>query len=96
MTKPFDPDELLARLATHMELSLLRKVVLDEAEDRASNLQRAVSSNRLIGTALGIVMATRKLTAEQAFTVLREKSQTTNRKLREVADEVVFTGALPD
>lgn len=96
VTKPFDPDELLARLATHMELALLRKVVLDEAEDRAANLQRAVSSNRLIGTALGIVMATRKMTAEQAFTVLREKSQTTNRKLRDVADEVVFTGALPD
>lgn len=96
VTKPFDPDELLARVATHMELSLLRKVVLDEAEDRAANLQRAVSSNRLIGTALGIVMATRKMTAEQAFTVLREKSQTSNRKLREVADEVVFTGDLPE
>jgi DNA-binding response OmpR family regulator len=95
VTKPFDPEELLARVATHMELSLLRKVVLDEAEDRAENLQRALSSNRLIGTALGIVMATRKVTADQAFALLREESQTSNRKLREVADDVVFTGALP-
>ncbi len=96
VTKPFDPDELLARVATHMELSLLRKVVLDEAEDRADNLQRALASNRLIGTALGIVMATRKVTAEEAFALLRSVSQRANRKLRDVADDVVFTGALPD
>lgn len=95
VTKPFDPDELLARVATHMELSLLRKVVMDEAEDRAENLQRALSSNRLIGTALGIIMATRKVTADQAFALLRDESQSSNRKLREVADDVVFTGALP-
>ena len=96
VTKPFDPDELLARVATHMELALLRKVVLDEAEDRAANLQRALSSNRHIGTALGIIMATQKVTADQAFASLREASQSANRKLRDVADDVVFTGALPD
>jgi DNA-binding response OmpR family regulator len=88
VTKPFDPDELLARVATHMELSLLRKVVLDEAEDRADNLQRALASNRLI--------ATRKVTSEEAFTLLQSVSQRANRKLRDVADDVVFTGALPD
>ncbi len=96
VTKPFDPDELLARVATHMELALLRKVVLDEAEDRAANLQRALSSNRHIGTALGIIMATQKVTADQAFASLREASQSANRKLRDVADDVVFTGALHD
>jgi AmiR/NasT family two-component response regulator len=35
------------------------------------------------------------LDADQAFEVLRAASMKLNRKLRELADEIVFTGALP-
>ncbi len=94
ISKPFDPEELIARVGTHLELSLLRKVVLDEADNRAANLQRALGSNRVIGTALGILMAHERISADEAFVRLREASQTSNRKLRDVADDVVFTGAL--
>lgn len=95
IVKPFDPQELVARIATHMELALLRRFVLDEADGRASNLQKALQSNRTIGTALGIVMASQAITAEQAFDELRRASQQSNRKLRDIADEVVYTGAPP-
>jgi len=95
VSKPFDPDELLARVATHVELALLRRVVLDEADSRAANLEKALSSNRVIGTALGIIMSRENVTAENAFARLREHSQRTNRKLRDVADDVVLTGELP-
>lgn len=95
VTKPFNADELTARVRTHMELALLRRVVLEEADDRASNLQKALGSNRVIGTALGILMTTNKITADEAFARLRSTSQHSNRKLRDVADDVVFTGALP-
>ncbi len=94
ISKPFDPEELIARVSTHLELSLLRKVVLDEADSRADNLQRALGSNRVIGTALGILMAHERISADEAFVRLREASQASNRKLRDVADDVVFTGAL--
>jgi len=94
ISKPFDPEELIARVGTHLELSLLRKVVLDEADHRAANLQRALGSNRVIGTALGIIMAHERISADEAFARLREASQLSNRKLRDVADDVVFTGAL--
>jgi AmiR/NasT family two-component response regulator len=36
-----------------------------------------------------------KITEPQGFELLREISQRTNRKLRDVADELVFTGVLP-
>jgi AmiR/NasT family two-component response regulator len=36
-----------------------------------------------------------KLTEDQAFTELTRASQNTNIKLRDVADELVHTGALP-
>ena len=96
IVKPFDPEELVARVATQMELALLRRFILDEADGRASNLQQALQSNRTIGTALGILMSSRGMTGKQAFDELRRASQHSNRKLRDIADEVTLTGALPD
>lgn len=96
VTKPFDEKELLARVGTHTELALMRRVVLQEAENRADNLERALASNRTIGAAMGILMAQERVTSEQAFLRLRECSQATNRKLREVAEDVVVTGTMPD
>jgi AmiR/NasT family two-component response regulator len=46
--------------------------------------------------AMGILMSSRLLTAEQAFEQLRTASQRLHRKLRDVAAEVTETGALPD
>jgi len=94
VVKPFDPTELLARIRTHFELFQLREFALSQAEERASNLQKALASNRQIGVAMGVLMARQNLTEEQAFAVLREASQRGNRKLRDIADEVVLTGQL--
>ncbi|WP_432484094.1 GAF and ANTAR domain-containing protein [Kineococcus esterisolvens] len=64
--------------------------------ERASNLQEAVASNRDIGAAVGILMALGKLTRDQALGELRRVSQHANRKLRDVADDVLRTGTLPE
>lgn len=61
-----------------------------------SNFEAALSSSRQIGTAIGIIMARRLLTSEEAFDLLRATSQQLNRKLREVAAEVQETGQLPE
>ncbi len=94
IVKPFDPEELLARLAVHHELACLRNFALDAAENRSANLERALSSNRQVGAAIGILMASHKLTNDQAFALLREASNKTNRRLSDVADDVVLTGRL--
>ncbi|MEP7369288.1 MAG: ATP-binding protein, partial [Dermatophilaceae bacterium] len=60
IVKPFDPVELKARLDVHHELACLRTFALDEAENRTANLERALSSNRQIGAAIGILMAMHK------------------------------------
>jgi ANTAR domain/GAF domain len=65
-------------------------------QDQAIHLTRAVESNREIGVALGILMANKRQTQEQAFTDLRIASQHLHRKLRDIAAEVIYTGALPD
>jgi hypothetical protein len=58
-------------------------------------LDAALSSNRRIGAALGILMARHRLTHEQAFLSLRQTSQNTNRKLRDLAEDILETGDLP-
>ncbi len=68
---------------------------LIEALSRAENLERALHTNRRIGMALGILMSRRQLTEEQAFACLREASQRCHTKLRDVAEQVVYTGDLP-
>jgi signal transduction histidine kinase/DNA-binding response OmpR family regulator len=94
MIKPFDRNELLARVRIHVELARLREYALSQAENTVANLRAALATNRQIGAAVGVIMATEKLTDEQAFERLRAVSQRTHRKLRDLADDVVYTGRL--
>lgn len=64
-------------------------------EQDVGNLEAALTSSRQIGTAIGILMARRRITSEEAFDVLRRASQSLNLKLREVAAEVELTGEVP-
>jgi hypothetical protein len=66
-----------------------------EQRHRADHLDRALVSGRRIGAAIGILMASRRLTEQQAFDALRVASQRGNRKLRDVAEDVLLTGELP-
>lgn len=61
---------------------------------RADELEQALRSNRRIGMAMGIIMARHQVTDHQAFDLLRIASQNTNRKLADIAREVVDTGTL--
>lgn len=63
--------------------------------DHAEQLQIALESSRQIGAAMGVLMASHRVTSEQAFDLLRTASQNTHRKLRDIAEDVLFTGVLP-
>jgi len=64
-------------------------------EQDAHNFTAALATSRQIGTAMGILMAQRKVSSDEAFALLRTASQHLNRKLRDIAAEVEETGALP-
>jgi AmiR/NasT family two-component response regulator len=68
---------------------------LAAAYTQIRNLELALISSRTIGTAMGILMATFKVTSSAAFDLLRAASQQRQEKLRAVAETVVLTGALP-
>lgn len=65
------------------------------ATEKAEHLSLALQSNRRIGMAIGILMALYQLDEQQAFDLLRVASQHTHLKLRQVAEEVILTGATP-
>jgi GAF domain-containing protein len=60
-----------------------------QATDQARNMQVAMESRAVIEQAKGVLMAQRGVDADAAFDMLREASQRSNRKLREVAGGVV-------
>ncbi|MET7278942.1 GAF and ANTAR domain-containing protein [Kribbella sp. NPDC005582] len=59
------------------------------------SLAAAVDARKLVGQAMGILMERFDLDGDRAFEVLRRYSQDTNRKLRDVAQELIDTRKLP-
>ncbi len=95
ITKPFSSQELLARVRVHHQLNHLREDAVGQAHGRIDQLRTALDSNRVIGTAIGMLISAHRLNSSAAFGVLVRCSQRTNRKLRDVAADVVASGSLP-
>jgi GAF domain-containing protein len=64
--------------------------------DKAENLEVALQNSRTIGTALGVLVERHRLTEDQAFELLRQCSMRSNRKVVDLAAQLVHEGHLPD
>ena len=84
---------ILAALAGAAIASTARRADL---QSQNVNLQAALVSRELIGQAQGILMERERVSAEQAFDILRRASQHLNEKLRDVAQNLVETGESPN
>lgn len=60
-----------------------------DAYELSQNLSEAMKSRATIEQAKGILMAARRCDADEAFQILVRASQRENRKLREVAEQLV-------
>jgi GAF domain-containing protein len=60
-----------------------------QLSEQARNMRLAMESRAVIEQAKGVLMAQRRVDAEQAFEILREASQRYNRKLRDIAIGIV-------
>lgn len=69
---------------------------LEAAQGRLAHLEKALDSNRAIGVAIGIVMAREALTQDAAWERLVTLSQARQQKVRDLADEIVYTGDVPE
>jgi hypothetical protein len=62
---------------------------------RADQLQRAMVSRDVIGQAKGVLMERYRITADEAFTLLKAASQKVNRRVVDVAEDLAATRVLP-
>ncbi|HEX8093048.1 ANTAR domain-containing protein [Jatrophihabitans sp.] len=84
-----DSSEHVALLfATHAAVAM-------SSEQSKQDLRMAVTTREVIGQAQGILMERFRITDDLAFRLLVRASQDTNRKLRDIAEEVTSTGQLP-
>lgn len=94
-TWPHAFDDVAAAIGTifaaYCSLALITDALGDEVDPR-----RMARVQREIGVASGILMATGKLSADEAFAELYRASQRLHRDLPEVARHVTATGRLPD
>ena len=68
---------------------------LAEREERERNLETALRSRSVIDQAMGVVMAQARISADEAFEILRRRSQAANIKLRDIAASVIAEATRP-
>ncbi|HEU5007117.1 MAG TPA: ANTAR domain-containing protein [Jatrophihabitantaceae bacterium] len=87
-------DDANQRTAQLFAAQLAAAVQTVHTRAKAANLERALATSRDIGVAMGIIMARRACTRDQAFDLLRRASRLHQRKLADIASEVAETGIL--
>jgi ANTAR domain/GAF domain len=76
-------------LAAHASTALAATTACTSAELEVAQLRQALDSRDVIGQAKGILMERRRISADEAFDVLRAASQSLNVKLAQVAATIV-------
>ena len=89
-----DDRSALVRFAAYAGAALTNMDTLQDARDLAENLQKAMEFRSVIEQAKGVLIERHKLTPDQAFRLLADASMRTNRKVRDIAEELVLTGEL--
>ncbi|MER6530404.1 ANTAR domain-containing protein [Streptomyces sp. NPDC001508] len=67
-----------------------------ELEEEVHQLKEAVTSHAVVDQAIGMVVALGRITPDEGWAVLKEVSQHTNIKLRNVAELILIWGRTGD
>jgi GAF domain-containing protein len=86
--------EVAQRFARFAGVAVANMHAYQSARELSDNLQAALENRAVIDQAKGILIERHKLTVDQAFEMLAQASMATNRKLRDIAEQLVRTGVL--
>ncbi|WP_329010499.1 GAF and ANTAR domain-containing protein [Micromonospora rifamycinica] len=81
--------ETARTIAGHAAVALANAHLYDSTATLAAQMREAMRNRAVIEQAKGIIMGQRRCTADEAFGMLAQVSQNSNRKLRDVADALV-------
>lgn len=82
-------------IAAVAAVAVTNATLYESAAELGTQLQEAMTSRAVIEQAKGIVMATSRCTPDRAFEMLVKASQRENRKLRDIAAEIVARHTVP-
>ncbi|GAA1429586.1 GAF and ANTAR domain-containing protein [Microlunatus lacustris] len=94
---PFSPDSvaLAETFASYAGIAVANATLYHAAVDEAQHMHAALRSRAVIEQAKGVLMTTRHCTADEAFALLTRASQHQNRKLHDIATELVARTTRP-
>jgi GAF domain-containing protein len=84
-----ETERTLLLFASYAAVALGNAAALAGYSERAENLVIAMASRSVIEQAKGVLMARRGLSSDEAFAAMTEISQRENRKLRDLATDIV-------
>jgi GAF domain-containing protein len=84
-----ETEELAIRLARQAAIAIANSGSFVQSEQSNDQLREALASRDIIGQAKGILMERSDVSADEAFDQMREQSQRGNRKLRDIAEDIV-------
>ena len=87
--------EIAEEVAAWVAIAVGNAEAAARTSEDPNHLRTAMMSRAVIEQAKGILMERHKIKEDEAYTILTHASQRTNTKLRDVAAELVRTGALP-
>ncbi len=77
-------------IGQHAAILVSYMLALADSSQLNEQLRQAVATREIIGSAKGILMQSQSCTRDEAFDILRRASQRENRKLRDIAEELVL------
>ena len=88
---PFDERAqfLSSLFAQHAAIVIANAEEYVSSRERAEQLLEALQTRDVIGQAKGIIISSQRCSSDEAFDILRRASQRENRKLRDVARDIV-------
>jgi len=89
----FDDDDSAVVFGSEAAVVLANAQAFWAARQLAEDLETALASRAVIEQAKGLIIGVRRCSADAAFEVLVKQSQYENRKLRDVAEEIVRNAA---
>jgi GAF domain-containing protein len=95
--RAFDADSRAAatRFGPYASIAVGNLHAYRSAREMADNLQAALENRAVIDQAKGVLIERYRLRPDEAFEMLAQASMHTNRKVRDIAEELVRTGSLP-
>jgi hypothetical protein len=91
-----ESQEFVSVIAAYLSVAVAVAQRRHDLDQREAALHRALSTRDVIGQAKGILMERQRLSAGEAFDLLRRASQRLNVRVADVAQKLAETGQLPE